>query len=127
MLTAHGSLVLFSAAVPGQGGEHHINEQTLEYWREKFRYRGYVAIDYIRPQTIGNCAIQYWYRYNTILYAQEVNLKALPDRLCAFLVPEGERLREYWPLPDRVRHALLRQLPRSAVDYLSRFNTWLRT
>jgi hypothetical protein len=125
MLTAHGSLVLFSAAVPGQGGEHHINEQPLEYWREKFSCRGYVAIDYIRPQAIGNRAIQHWYRYNTILYAQEVYLKELPDFMREYLVPDGEGLREYWPLPDRVRQALVRQLPRSAVDYFSRFYTWL--
>ena len=44
-LTAHGPLVMFSAAVPGQGGKHHINEQPVEYWREKFRERGYIAID----------------------------------------------------------------------------------
>ena len=35
-LTSHGPLVMFSAAVPGQGGEHHINEQPLEYWRKSF-------------------------------------------------------------------------------------------
>ena len=32
-LTAHGSRILFSAAVPGQGGENHINEQLPDYWR----------------------------------------------------------------------------------------------
>jgi 2-polyprenyl-3-methyl-5-hydroxy-6-metoxy-1,4-benzoquinol methylase len=26
-LVRHGSVILFSAAVPGQGGEHHVNEQ----------------------------------------------------------------------------------------------------
>src|SRR5580692_2807217 len=29
-LTRHGSVILFSAAIPGQGGEHHINEQPWE-------------------------------------------------------------------------------------------------
>jgi SAM-dependent methyltransferase len=120
MLTAHGPLVLFSAAVPGQGGEHHINEQSLEYWRKKFRNRGYGAIDYVRPRVIENHQIQHWYRYNIVLYSQESTFEALPDRLRGFRVPEDERLREYWPLADRVRHALIRRLPCSAVDHLSR-------
>jgi Methyltransferase domain len=119
-LTAHGPLVMFSAAVPGQGGEHHINEQPLEYWRELFFSRGYVAIDCIRPQVVDDRRIQYWYRYNTVLYAEERHFENLPDRLRAFRVPEHQRLRDYWPFPDRVRHALIRQLPRGTVDFLAR-------
>lgn len=123
MLTAHGPLVMFSAAVPGQGGEHHINEQPLEFWREKFRRHGYVAIDYIRPQTAGNSRVQHWYRYNIVLYAEETHLKTLPERLLAFRVPEDQKLRDYWPFADRIRHALIRQLPRRTVDHLSRIKT----
>jgi len=119
-LTAHGSLVMFSAAVPGQGGEHHINEQPLEYWRAKFRDRGYIAIDCIRPQVVRNPLIQHWYRYNVIVYAEESHLAALPDPFRAFRAPEDQKLPDYWPFPDRVRHALVRQLPRGAVDVLSR-------
>lgn len=120
-LTAHGHHVLFSAAVPGQGGEHHVNEQPLEYWRAKFRDRGYLAIDCIRPQVAGNELIQNWYRNNIVLYVDESCLAALPERLAAFHVPDGQRLREYWPLPDRLQHALIRRLPRGVVDHLSRF------
>jgi hypothetical protein len=35
-LTGLGSVVLFSAAIPYQGGEHHINEQWPEYWIRLF-------------------------------------------------------------------------------------------
>jgi SAM-dependent methyltransferase len=120
MLTAHSPLVMFSAAVPGQGGEHHINEQPLEYWREKFRRCRYVAIDYIRPQVIDNYKVKSWYRNNIVLYSHESALEALPDRLRVCRVPEDEQLREYWPLTHRIRHALIGQLPRGAVDHLSR-------
>jgi SAM-dependent methyltransferase len=125
-LTSHGPLVMFSAAVPGQGGEHHINEQPLEYWREKFREHRYVAIDYVRPKVIANLQVQHWYRYNIILYAKEPYLSTLPDPLLAFRVPEDQTLRNYWPWPDRVRHAVILQLPRGAVDYLSRLKARLR-
>ena len=124
-LTAHAPFVMFSAAVPGQGGEHHINEQPLEYWRKKFHDRGYVAIDYIRPQLAANLRVQHWYRYNIVLYVKESHLGALPDRLRAFQVPAKQKLREYWPFPDRIRHALIKQLPRGAVDYLARFKAQL--
>ena len=31
-LCRHGDIVLFSAAIPGQGGTHHVNEQYPSYW-----------------------------------------------------------------------------------------------
>lgn len=33
--------VFFSAAIPGQGGTNHINEQPREYWIEKFKANKY--------------------------------------------------------------------------------------
>jgi 2-polyprenyl-3-methyl-5-hydroxy-6-metoxy-1,4-benzoquinol methylase len=36
-----GDTVAFTAAPPGQGGSHHLNEQPQEYWIEKFESRGY--------------------------------------------------------------------------------------
>ena len=39
-LVRHGDVILFSAAVPHQGGEHHVNEQPPEYWRELFARPG---------------------------------------------------------------------------------------
>lgn len=38
-LCMHGSIVVFSAALPGQGGWKHINEQPEHYWAEKFAKR----------------------------------------------------------------------------------------
>lgn len=125
-LTSHGPLVMFSAAVPGQGGEHHINEQPLEYWREKFRERRYIAVDCVRPKVIANFRVQHWYRYNILLYVDESYLTTLSDPLRAYRVAEGQRLRNYWPLSDRVHHAVIRQLPRGAVDNLSRLKARLQ-
>jgi SAM-dependent methyltransferase len=118
-LTAHAPLVLFSAAVPGQGGVHHVNEQPLEYWRSKFRDRGYVAIDCIRPRIAGNPHIQSWYRRNMLLYAAEAALDTLPRQLHACRIADTQRLRDYRPLGVRIRHAIVRRLPPRAVDSLS--------
>ena len=47
-LTSVAPCILFSAAVPGAGGTHHINEQYLSYWTERFLKRGYEGVDAIR-------------------------------------------------------------------------------
>lgn len=33
--------IVMTAAPPGQGGTHHVNEQTQEYWIQKFENRGF--------------------------------------------------------------------------------------
>jgi len=47
-LTGLGHIVLFSAAIPGQGGTKHINEQWPDYWANLFSEFGYRGIDCIR-------------------------------------------------------------------------------
>ena len=65
----HSDLVLFSAAPKGQGGDHHINEQSYDYWRALFAEHGYIAIDYLRPIILHDKRIEPWYRYNMLLFA----------------------------------------------------------
>jgi hypothetical protein len=121
-LVAHADHVLFSAAVPGQGGEHHINEQSLEYWRTLFRARGFLPVDIVRPTVRGDAAVQIWYRCNSILYVRENAVCALSAAARAALVPDGTRLAEYWPLRDRIQQSVIRHLPVRVVDALSRLN-----
>jgi trans-aconitate methyltransferase len=49
--------VLFSAAIPFQGGEHHVNEQ----WPGFFTARDYLAIDCIRKRAWNNDNVAWWY------------------------------------------------------------------
>ena len=80
-LTAHGDIILFSAAPPGQGGEFHINEQPYDYWRDLFRKRGYVALDAVRPGIRGCADVASWYRYNIFVFVKEERLADLPRNL----------------------------------------------
>ena len=121
-LTAHADRVLFSAAVPGQGGEHHINEQPLEYWRALFRAHDFLPVDLVRPQVQGNEAVQVWYRCNTILYVKRQALSRLTPAARGYVVADDARLAEYWPWQARLRQAIIRRLPLEAVDILSRAN-----
>ena len=124
-LTAHGDFVLFSAAVPGQGGENHINEQPLGYWRAMFRRRGYVAVDCLRPGLVDDGAVEASYRYNMLLYVNEAGLGALPDSLSRWRVGDDAALADCRPLSNRLRNELVRRLPLGAVDRLARLKATL--
>jgi len=110
-LVRHADAVLFSAAVPGQGGDHHINEQPYDYWRQRFARHGYKPIDYLRALISGRPEVEPWYRYNLLLYVQDEKLPALPETLRARVVPDDKALSDVSPLPYRIRRALVRQLP----------------
>lgn len=69
-LTRLAPLVLFSAAIPFQGGAGHINEQWPEYWVEHFRQSGYAVIDCIRRAIWNNAEVEWYYAQNTLLFAR---------------------------------------------------------
>lgn len=70
-LTQASDFVMFSAALKGQTGTYHINEQYPEYWAKKFTDRGYVCIDHIRKQVWNNRDIEVWYRQNVLLFVKK--------------------------------------------------------
>lgn len=70
-LCRHSDVILFSAALPNQGGTGHINEQPCSYWKQIFERFKYRAIDCIRPVFWNNKTIEVWYRNNSILYINE--------------------------------------------------------
>ena len=63
-LSESSDLVLFSAAVVGQGGKGHVNEQNQSYWVEKFLSRGFSCLDVIRPKIWDDEKIDTWYKQN---------------------------------------------------------------
>jgi len=70
-LVSRGDVLLISAAIPLQGGEHHVNERWPEYWGEKFAERGFVAFDAVRLALWDNDEVESWYRQNMILYFKD--------------------------------------------------------
>ena len=70
-LTAAAPFVLFSAAIPGQGGTNHINEQWPSYWQGLFANRGFDLLDPIRRHIRDDRRVEWWYRQNIVLYASK--------------------------------------------------------
>lgn len=67
-LVALAPAVLFSAAIPGQGGVNHVNEQWQSYWAGLFARHGRVPCDVIRPAIWSDGEIAPWYKQNIVLY-----------------------------------------------------------
>jgi len=70
LLTSLGDIVLFSAAIPYQGGTHHVNEQPPYYWAKLFNQFDFVCFD-IHPSFWDDDEIAFWYRQNTLLYVHK--------------------------------------------------------
>jgi SAM-dependent methyltransferase len=73
-LTDRSNIVLFSAAIPGQGGQFHLNEQWPGYWQKKFAQRGYAAFDILREKFWDSPQIEWWYKQNILIYAKTEGL-----------------------------------------------------
>lgn len=114
-IAKHGDVVLFSAAVPHQGGEHHVNEQVPEYWRQKFAALGYVAHDWIRPQLATEKAVMPWYRFNSIIYANEAGAARLSPAIIATKVPDDAELPVGGDLAWKLRRAAVSLVPTPLV------------
>jgi hypothetical protein len=71
--------VLFSAAVPWQGGTGHVNEQWQPYWRRLFAGRGYIALDPVRPAVWKDRRVEWWYRRNIFLYVTNNRIGEFPE------------------------------------------------
>lgn len=70
-VTGLSDVVVFSAAIPGQGGQNHVNEQWLSYWEKIFETHDYVLYDLIRPLIWDNPNIFFWYKQNMVVFAKK--------------------------------------------------------
>lgn len=64
-------LIVFSAAIPFQGGQNHINEQWPNYWLKLFTLKGYAAYDILRPIFWNRDDIFFWYKQNMFVLVKE--------------------------------------------------------
>ena len=74
-LTQLAPVILFSAAIPFQGGTDHVNEQWQDYWVKHFQNKGYVAVDCIRNRVWENERVEFWYAQNLLVFAKREYLE----------------------------------------------------
>jgi SAM-dependent methyltransferase len=116
-LAAAAPLVLFSAAIPGQTGTSHINEQWPDYWKRRFNDLGYERLDLVRPRIWQNPDVEWWYQQNIALYATGPVLDEL--RRSAESIPASdpglELIREDLLARYKTFRGLLRETVRAGV------------
>jgi hypothetical protein len=61
-LVNDGGMILFSAAIPFQGGNNHVNEQWQTYWAKKFDHNG--LFGYVSQEVRACKDVSLWYRQN---------------------------------------------------------------
>ncbi|WP_458094685.1 class I SAM-dependent methyltransferase [Roseomonas sp. WA12] len=67
-IARHGDQILFSAALPGQGGADHVNECWPESWTQLFAAEGFDAFDPIRRTLWGDADVEPWMQQNALLF-----------------------------------------------------------
>lgn len=79
-LTGLSDFVLFSAAIPHQGGVNHLNEQWQSYWAGKFAEKNYLALDPVRSKIWADKQISIPYRQNIIVYVAKSRLSEIIEQ-----------------------------------------------
>jgi len=122
-ITELAPAVLFSAALPGQEGTLHVNEQWPGFWARLFKEHGFFRLDPIRRRVWMNPEVAWYYQQNMFLYVHEELLrqhqalryeKELSEN-CPLTLIHPKILR---PLTS-ARHAL-RLIPRLVFETLMR-------
>jgi len=81
VLTTYSDVIVFSAAIPDQGGFNHINEQWPSYWENIFSKYQFRKYDIIRPLIWNDPSIQFWYRQNMFVYINQNSTLILNDKV----------------------------------------------
>lgn len=113
-------VVLFSAAVPQQGGTEHVNEERASRWAARFDSRGYTAFDLVRGRVWNDPRVAWWYRQNILVYVRRGSPSfaayagaPLPPTPYDLVHPDAFEAQVSWLTAERAR--LLRMIERPSL------------
>lgn len=85
-------VIIFSAAIPGQGGVHHVNEQWPHFWQSIFEKYGYSCIDCVRDILWNDEYIPTYYKQNMLCFVNSEIMDRGGAQLLQNQVKCGSRL-----------------------------------
>ena len=123
-LSNASDVILFSAAIPGQGGTNHVNEQPPQYWAKKFADHCFTQFDIIRPLIWDKDDVAWWYKQNTFLYVHsDANHRIKFDKLDNALINQhiihpqclADKMEEF-----DIENASIKNLAKAIIKKLAR-------
>ena len=91
-LCAQAPVVIFSAGIPGQGGNGHINCQAREAWHDRFRRHDFHLAHQLRPRLQDEPTVASWYRYNLLDYRRAPIAASEQEALVRSLIATESRV-----------------------------------
>ncbi|MDP3175512.1 MAG: class I SAM-dependent methyltransferase [Phenylobacterium sp.] len=125
-LCLHGNLIFFSAACPGQRGEHHVNCQWPAYWQALFNHEGFVCRDDLRAKMWDIVEIEPWYRQNAFSAIREPSRAGHEPRIRSLIHPDMIPCMDFPDSPTEEYYASLERGELSPWRYLWLMETSLR-
>lgn len=126
-LCNHGDTIVFSAAIPGQGGQNHINEQWPDYWAGLFKKHCYPCYDILRATCWNYAEADWWYRQNILVFSKH----PLPgfratDQVLSLIHPAHyqDKLKQIKILKERIN--FLKNKRESAVSKTASLKNFLK-
>ena len=122
-ITDASDIILFSAAIPYQGGDNHVNEQWPEYWNRLFNENGFIAVDCLRKRLWNKMEVFDFHRQNIMIYVKK-------NRLSDIKAPEGDFCIDYAPMAivDHERYLRMISNDLSQMSFFKIFinaNKWM--
>lgn len=132
-LTHLAPIILFSAAIPYQGGDGHLNEQWPEYWADLFKQHGFVPVDALRQSMWLDGEIPIPYRQNMLFFCKEEALTGNEKLTRAYQLTDPNALSAVHPEMYLARIHVFNTLYARVLRYffthilpLGRFKRWIR-
>lgn len=123
-LTSISPMILFSAAIPGQKGTSHVNEQVPSYWRRLFNENDFVEIDFIKPLLWKNAKVAWWYRQNITMYISKPYLDSnVKVKELANLYPQLNENDNLVLVSERILQQYSFSITRKIINYIKK-NKW---
>jgi SAM-dependent methyltransferase len=87
-LAGHSDCIVFSAAAPGQLGQHHVNCEPPSAWQRRFNDLGFSCDDEVRWRLWEETRLEPWYRQNMFIARKAPSQAAREPRIKTVIHPD---------------------------------------
>lgn len=98
-------IVVFGAAIPGQGGQNHLNEKPPDFWVKLFKQNGFLLSHDLRNKFWNNNQVNWWYKQNMLVFTRKSGIENSNEIKLIYKIHP-----ELWERELQQKHAIWRKL-----------------